>query len=128
VGISVLEVSVTAFFGSVTATPGGAVFGSLLGVLLFTYLVSRFVLLVTAWAATAHIPDPAPVPHQLTPAQPLRSAERTTPRTDLVVVIAALLAGLLVGVTLRRRHGADGPARSGRQPTGPEDRRRSARP
>jgi membrane protein len=130
VGISVLELSVTAFFGSVTATPGGAVFGSLLGVLLFTYLVSRFVLLVTAWAATAHVTDPAPVPVPvpLTVPQLQRSAERSIPRADLMAVVGALLAGLLVGVTLRRRQNADGPDRSGRQPNGPGGRRRSTRP
>jgi membrane protein len=128
VGISVLELSVTAFFSSVTTTPGGAVFGSLLAVLLFTYLVSRFVLLVTAWAATARAEDPAPVPHQLTPAQLYRSAEPTASRMNPVVVVAAMLAGLLVGVTFRRRRGTGGPVRSGREPIGPEGRHRSTRP
>jgi membrane protein len=66
VGVTVLELSVTAFLGSVTATPGGAVFGSLLGVLLFLYLVVRFVLFVTAWAATARTGTAAPNHEQAT--------------------------------------------------------------
>ena len=52
-GFEVLKQAVALSIGSVTGTPGGAVFGPLLGLLLFCYLVSRFALLVSAWAATA---------------------------------------------------------------------------
>jgi membrane protein len=52
VGFEVLKQAVAVSIGSVTGTPGGAVFGPLLGLLLFCYLVSRFALLVSAWAAT----------------------------------------------------------------------------
>ena len=37
---------------SITNTPSGAVFGPLLGLLVFINFVSRFILFVTAWAAT----------------------------------------------------------------------------
>ena len=43
----------TFYLSSVTSSPSGAVFGSLLGLLVFVYFVSRFILFVTAWAATA---------------------------------------------------------------------------
>ena len=52
VGFEVLKQATALTIGSVTGTPGGAVFGPLLGLLLFCYLVSRFALLVSAWAAT----------------------------------------------------------------------------
>ena len=48
-----------------TNSPSGAVFGSLLGLLVFVNFVSRFILFVTAWAATAsgvEKEEPAPVP------------------------------------------------------------------
>jgi membrane protein len=95
VGVGVLELSLTTFLGSVTDTPGGAVFGSLLGVLLFVYLVSRFVLLLAAWTATAR-PVPAPTAVRPSPAPPGPVAG---PRPGL---LAALLSGVVVGLVLRR--------------------------
>ena len=53
VGFEVLRFALTAFLGGVTGTPGGAVFGSLLALLVFAYLVCRFLLLLAAWVATA---------------------------------------------------------------------------
>jgi membrane protein len=52
IGFEVLRHALTAFLGGVTGSPGGAVFGSLLGLLVFAYLVGRFLLLLAAWAAT----------------------------------------------------------------------------
>jgi membrane protein len=52
IGFELLRQGLTVYLARITATPGGAVFGSLLGLLVFAYLVSRFVLLVAAWAAT----------------------------------------------------------------------------
>jgi membrane protein len=52
VGFELLRQGLTLYLARITATPGGAVFGSLLGLLVFAYLVSRFILLVAAWAAT----------------------------------------------------------------------------
>src|SRR5690606_30627093 len=41
--------------------PGGVIFGSVLGVLVFAYLVARCLLFLTAWAATAPVDrEPAP--------------------------------------------------------------------
>ena len=65
VGFEVLKQATALTIGSVTGTPGGAVFGPLLGLLLFCYLVSRFALLVSAWAATARgneLPTPPAEP------------------------------------------------------------------
>jgi len=67
VGFEVLKQVMTFYLGSVTSSPSGAAFGGIIGLLVFSYFVSRFILFVTAWAATAReneqesVPDvPAP--------------------------------------------------------------------
>jgi hypothetical protein len=62
------------------------VFGPLLGLLLFCYLVSRFALLVSAWAATTRgnelpaAPEPAlPAPAELGPAHARPGSEPVPP-------------------------------------------------
>src|SRR5690606_19787652 len=65
VGFEVLKIGMTYHLASVTSSPSGAVFGSFLGLLVFVYFASRFVLFVTAWAATAREneqEEPVPVP------------------------------------------------------------------
>jgi membrane protein len=68
VGFEVIKQVMTIYLDAVTRSPSGAVFGSFLGLLVFAYFVSRFVLFVTAWAATsreneeeapAEVPGPA---------------------------------------------------------------------
>ena len=94
VGFEVLKQATALTIGSVTGTPGGAVFGPLLGLLLFCYLVSRFALLVSAWAATARgnelpappseparPPEPAPPPPSALPDAPTPDAEPAPPGT-----------------------------------------------
>jgi membrane protein len=68
IGFEALKQGATVYFEVITSTPGGAVFGSLLGLLLFGYLMARLLLWVTAWAATARgnervaaVPVPGPV-------------------------------------------------------------------
>lgn len=65
VGFEVLKQVMTVYLVSVTESPSGAVFGAFLGLLVFVFFASRFVLFVTAWAATAREneqEEPAPVP------------------------------------------------------------------
>ena len=62
----------TYYLSSVTSSPSGAVFGPLLGLLVFVNFASRFILFVTAWAATAkgsrrRRPAPAPAPAVIRP-------------------------------------------------------------
>lgn len=54
VGFEILKQVMTYYLGVIAGSPSGAVFGGLLGMLVFAYFVSRFVLFVTAWAATGH--------------------------------------------------------------------------
>ena len=53
VGFEVLKQGMAIYLQTITRTPSGAVFGSTLGLLVFVYYASRFVLFVTAWAATS---------------------------------------------------------------------------
>lgn len=53
VGFVILQNVAQYYLASVTSSPTGAVFGPILGLLVFANLVSRFLLLVTAWTATA---------------------------------------------------------------------------
>jgi membrane protein len=101
IGFEVLKQGATAYFEVITSTPGGAVFGSLLGLLLFGYLVARLLLWVTAWAATARGNAriaPAPVPGPVVLRQEV--VERGTSTGGLG---AALLLGAAAGAWLRGR-------------------------
>jgi len=67
VGFEILKQVMTIYLSGVTGSPSGAVFGSLLGLLIFINFASQFILFVTAWAATEpgvekepSIPPPAP--------------------------------------------------------------------
>jgi membrane protein len=53
VGFEVLKQGMAIYLQTITRTPSGAVFGSTLGLLVFIYYASRFVLFVTAWSATS---------------------------------------------------------------------------
>ena len=53
VGFEVLKQVGTVYLRSLGGSPAGLAFGPLLGLLVFAFLVSRFLLFVTAWAATA---------------------------------------------------------------------------
>ncbi len=67
VGFVILQQVMTVYISSVTNSPAGAAFGPIIGLLVFANFVSRFILFVTAWAATLkenereEIPEPAPV-------------------------------------------------------------------
>ncbi|WP_103353006.1 inner membrane protein YhjD [Amycolatopsis sp. CA-128772] len=53
VGFVILQQAATFYLASVTNSPAFALFGPVIGLLVFANLVSRFLLLVTAWTATA---------------------------------------------------------------------------
>lgn len=55
VGVEVLKRAAALYLGSLSG-PAGAIFGPVIGMLVFAYLVSRFLLFLTAWAATADGP------------------------------------------------------------------------
>jgi membrane protein len=101
-GFEALKQGMAFYLDAVTGSPGGAVFGSLLGLLLFTYVVARLVLWVTAWAATARgnegpAPITAPGPAVITQEIVVRQGVSTGG------LAAVLLAGLVIGAWLGGR-------------------------
>ena len=66
VGFEVLKQVTTVYLEFVTHSPSTVLFGPILGLLFFSNLVSRFLLFVTAWTATAKenmatvVPPPPP--------------------------------------------------------------------
>ena len=101
VGFEAIKQGAAVYFEVITGTPGGAVFGSLLGLLLFGYLVARLLLWVTAWAATSRGNEriaPAPVPGPVVLRQELVAGGPSTGGLG-----AALLLGIAAGAWLRGR-------------------------
>jgi membrane protein len=107
IGFEVLKQIMTFYLGAVTNSPSGAVFGSLLGLLVFINFVSRFVLFVTAWAATAEgveekeAPVSVPGPAVIRPEVVVHSGPTGAAAAGLVG--AGLVTGLLGGRLLGRR-------------------------
>ena len=95
----------TFYLASVTNSPSGAVFGSLLGLLVFTFFACRFILFVTAWAATAkenEQEDPAPVPGPAVIRSEVTVRYGPSTGTAAALLGAGALAGVL-GTRLLRR-------------------------
>ncbi len=102
VGFEILKIIMTYYLTSVTSSPSGAVFGSFLGLLVFVFFASRFVLFVTAWAATAREneheePVPVPEPPVLHTEVVLRNGPTAT------TALSLLGAGALTGWVISRR-------------------------
>jgi membrane protein len=102
VGFEILKIIMTYYLASVTSSPSGAVFGSFLGLLVFVFFASRFVLFVTAWAATAREneqEEPVAVPES-----PVLHSEVVLRKGPTAATAMGLLgAGLVTGWLLRRR-------------------------
>ncbi len=69
VGFEVLKQVFAIYLDSVSSSPTGRLFGPVIGLMVFAYFVSRFLLFVTAWAATARDN------RQLAPASPETASE-----------------------------------------------------
>ena len=99
IALEILKQGTAIYFDRVTTSASGAVFGSLPGFLLFSYVVARLVLLVTALGhATAPgnerpAPVPPPVPAVLT--HVVVRSER--PAATVGAVGAAVMTGVLIG-------------------------------
>lgn len=106
VGFEVLKQVFTIYLRSVTNSPAGSVFGPVIGLMVFAYFVSRFLLFVTAWAATAREnlqqtpPDPPP-PAVISPEVVVGS--RPDARSAAGLMGIGALAGGAVARVLRRR-------------------------
>ena len=106
VGFEVLKQGMAIYLQTITRTPSGAVFGSTLGLLVFIYYASRFVLFVTAWSATSRenqSREPVAVPGPAV----IHSEVVVAPRPSGAAVAGLLGAGALTGLLgarlIRRR-------------------------
>ncbi|HEY0498660.1 MAG TPA: inner membrane protein YhjD [Kutzneria sp.] len=103
VGFEVLKQVGNIYLQSIKDSPSGSVFGTLLGLLVFINLVSRFLVFITAWTATARenlarSADPVPPPQPVL----IRPTVQVAARPDGVLTAGLLSAGALIGVTLTR--------------------------
>lgn len=103
VGFEVLKQVMTVYLASVTDSPTGQIIGPFIGLMVFAFFTSRFILFVTAWAATSkeneqdepvEVPGPAVIHSEVT----VRSGPSAPAAAGLLG--AGLLGGLLLG---RRR-------------------------
>jgi membrane protein len=108
VGFVILQQVMTVYIASVTSSPAGVAFGPIIGLLVFANFVSRFILFVTAWAATLkenereELPEPAPVI-----VRPAVTVGRTPgPRAAAGLLGAGAVLGVL-GLGLGRRRDRD---------------------
>ncbi len=102
IGFEVLKQVATILLKSATSSPTASVFGPVIGLLVFANLVSRFLLYITAWTATATenliiAPKPAPAPAIIVPTVSVRRGVAPAFAAGLFA------AGTLAGVALRRR-------------------------
>jgi membrane protein len=113
VGMEVLKIIGTTYIARVAHSTAVGAFGSIIGVLVWIDLVSRYLLYCAAWTATA-VPQPAAAPPPAEPA-PIASlpapGPAPRPAASLLRVATSLFAaGVAVGggavatLTARRRH------------------------
>lgn len=97
VGLEVIKRVMGVYLAAVTQTPAGLAFGPILGLLIFIFTVSQFLLFLTAWAATAREnqverPTPVPSPAVIRPQVTVRSGPGPVAATSL------LGAGAIIGL------------------------------
>lgn len=109
VGFEILKQVMTVYLATVTESPSGQLIGPFIGLLVFAFFASRFILFVTAWAATARdneerepvaVPGPAVIHSEVTVRRGPDGA------TAAGLLGAGALAGLLGGRLLRGRRRA----------------------
>jgi membrane protein len=103
IGFEVLKQVFTIYLEIVTNSPAGQLFGPILGLLLFANLVSRFLLFITAWTATAKENMIAPVPVPPPPAV-IRPNLVVHRGPDVRSAAGLLGAGALLGLLWRKRN------------------------
>jgi membrane protein len=102
VGFEVLKQVFTIYLTTVADSPSGKLFGPIIGLLLFANFVSRFLLFITAWTATAREnaitePPPPPPPAVISPRVIVQKGPNARNAVGLVG------AGALLGLLMRRR-------------------------
>jgi membrane protein len=103
VGFEVLKQIGNVYIQMIKTSPASSVFGSVLGLLIFVNLVSRFLVFITAWTATARenlarSTDPAPAPLPVV----IRHSVQRGAAPDATAVAGLVGVGAVVGVILSR--------------------------
>ena len=98
VGLEVIKWVMVVYLAAVTQTPAGLAFGPILGLLIFIFTVSQFLLFLTAWAATAREnqverPPPAPSPAVIRSDVTVRSGPG--PAAVMGLLGAGVISGML---------------------------------
>ena len=107
VGLEVIKRVMVVYLATVTQTPAGAAFGPILGLLIFIFTVSQFVLFLTAWAATARenrVERPPPVPPPAVIRQEVTMHAGPGPGAVVSLLGAGAVAGLLGCRLLGHQH------------------------
>ncbi|UVS82023.1 MULTISPECIES: inner membrane protein YhjD [Actinokineospora] len=102
IGFEILKLIGTIYLNSVLGGPLGSLVGPIVGLLVFANLVARFLLYVTAWAATAKenmVDEPIPPP----PPAVIRPMVTVANRPNAKQTASLLGAGALLGLVLGRR-------------------------
>jgi membrane protein len=94
VGFEVLKLIGTFYIARITGSPAGAVIGPLVGVLVWIYLVSRYLLFCVAWAATAAGATPAGQPAAGSTSDGLEAAGSTAAGSTAAGEPASAMRGL----------------------------------
>jgi len=104
VGFEILKQGATIYLGIVGGTPTGALFGPIIGLLIFANLVSRLMLFVTAWIATAreNLTPEAPAPPAPVVIRPTVEVHNGHRGRDAALLGAGALLGVLWDRTRRR--------------------------
>ncbi|BBG04512.1 MULTISPECIES: inner membrane protein YhjD [Pseudonocardia] len=105
IGFVILQRVMVLYLGSFGGTPVGQAFGPILGLLIFIFFTSRFLLFVTAWAASAeendHGPRDIPGPAVIRPQYVVREGPGALASAGLVT--AGVIGGALGLRALGRR-------------------------
>ena len=109
VGFQVINQVMVFYLAKITGSPTGAVFGPVLGLMIFIFTVSRFLLFLTAWAATARenmveAPVEVPGPAVIRTAVTVREGLGGGVTAGLVGAgaLAGIVLGTVAGLTRRR--------------------------
>jgi membrane protein len=109
IGFEVLKLIGTTYIAAVNRSPAAGAFGSVIGILVWLYLVARYLLFCMAWTATAVPPRVSDGPVvQAADRPPARRPVSVSPRavaTTLVGMGAALGAAATAWVATRGRRG-----------------------
>jgi len=106
VGFEVLKQVMVFYLATVVASPAGQIIGPFIGLLVFAFFTSRFILFVTAWAATAREneqEEPAPVPGPAVIRSEMIVRSGPTGGTAAGLLGAGVIGGLLGGRLLQGR-------------------------